>query len=149
MRRERRVVAAAVLGVEDEREVERLRLEPRVLPVLAHQHEQRLGRRLRRVGVAYHQRPAVMVMGLGLVCVGDDRRNGANQVHRLFEAFVERQVVGRPFRVERIREEDGAGEGVHDVLRGILHDRGLLEPVRKLPVLADALLPVDELPRGG
>ena len=144
-----RVVAAAVLGVEYEREVERLGLELRVLPVLAHEHQQRFGRRLRWVGVANHQRPAVMVVGLRLVCVGDDRRNGADEVHRLFKALVERQVVGRPLGVERIREKYGAGEGVHDVLRRVLHDRVFLESVGKLPVLADALLPVDELPRGG
>ena len=144
---EGRVVAAAVLGVQDQRQVQRLRLEPGVAPALAREHEDVLGGRLRRVGVADHQRAAVVVVGLRLVGVGGDGRNRADEVNGLREAGLERQVVGRGAGVIGVGEEHRAGERIHEVLRRVLHDRVLLEAVGELAVGADAVLPVDELTR--
>src|SRR5574344_357786 len=86
-----------------------------------------------------------MIVVLRLVGVRRNRRDRPDEVNRLLEALFEREVVGIVVRIERIGEEDRAGKGVHEILRGMLHDGIVLEPVRELAIGAELLIPVGEL----
>ena len=143
------VVAAAVLSVKDEREVERLRLQPRVAAILADHRQEVLRRGLPGIGVAEEERRAVVVVRLRLEGVGRNRRDGADEVDGLLQALLDGEVVGISLGIERVGEQDGARDGVHEVLRRVMHDRVFLEPVRKLAVGAEHVLPLDQLPRVG
>ena len=143
------VVAAAVLGVKDERKVERLRLQPRVAAVLADHRQEVLRRGLPGVRVTEEERRAVVVVRLRLEGVGRDRRDGANEIDGLLQTLLDGEVVGIPLGIERVCEKDGARDGVHEVLRRVVHDGVFLEPVRKLAVGAEHVLPLDQLPHVG
>ena len=145
---ERRIVAAAVFGVQNQREVERFGLEMGVAAVFAGKEKYVLGGRLLGVGVSYHQRFTAVVVGLGLVRVSGDRWHGADHLDRLLKALLDGEVVGVAVIVERIGEKNRPRDRVHDVLGRIAKDRILLEAIGKLAVLADPVLPVHKLARG-
>ena len=147
MRRERRVVAAAMFGVENEREVERLRLQRRVGAGLADEQQQVLGGGLFRIRIANHQGMAAMVVRLGLIGVRRDGRESRDQLHRLPQIGLEVEEIGG--RVVGIGSQHGAGDGVHQILARTANDGILLEAFRQSPMLGQNGAPFVELrPRG-
>jgi hypothetical protein len=80
---ERRVVSAAVLSMEDERKIKRLRLKLGVLPVLANERKDILRRGLLWIRVAQKKRGSVMVVSLRLIGICGDCRDGAYEVDGL------------------------------------------------------------------
>ena len=133
------VVSAAVFGVQDERQVKRLRLEARALAILADEREEVLGRALERVRIAQHQRVPEMVVGLRLVGVGGHGRESGDELDGLAEVRLDVQQVRR--RVVGVGTKHRAGEGVHEVLARRTDDRVLLESVGKPAVFGKQRLP--------
>ena len=143
VRHEAGIVATAVLCVEDEREVERLRLELGVLAVLADEAEQVLRRSFFGIGVTQHEGVAQVVVGLRAVRVGGDRRERGDQPHGLAEVRLEVEGVG--VLVVGVGGQHRARDGVHQVLAGGADDGLLLEAVGQAAILGEDLLPVGKL----
>ena len=136
-----------MLGVEDEREVERLGLQARTLAVLADEGEDVLGRTLQGVRIAEHEGMAEVVVGLRLVGVGDHRREAGDELHGLAQVRLDVEEVGR--RVVGVGRQDRAGKGVHEILARRADERVLLEAVRQAAVFREEGLPFSELAPGG
>ncbi len=125
MRRERRVVAAAVLGVQNEALVEHRRFEGGELAVVA-QHVQdifRGGKVCARL--MNKQRRVRIIIAVRLLAVDGEKRELRDELKRLAQNILFRGIV-RP-RVIGVEGKHAAGEHIHHVARGRLHDDVALE----------------------
>ena len=131
VRRERGVVAAAVVGVKNEAQIQQIRLQPGVLGVFADHHQKAFGRGFAVLGVAQEQALAQVVMGLDLIGIGRHHRVAGDQVDALPQYVGERDVVG--LVVVDVRGQNGPRQAVHDVLAGRADDRCFLEAIGQPP----------------
>ena len=145
--RKGRVVAAAVLGVQDERHIEDLRFEAgkvRILP----QHVQDVFRR-RVVGArAVDDEGIVVVVEAGRrITVHREDGEFGEKLQTLPHDVGKRRVVGRG--VVREEGQNAAHEGVHHVLGGRLHDDVAHEVLGQRVEFREQLAEVAQLLLGG
>ena len=113
MRGEGGVVAAAVLGVEHQTEVQQLGLKRRVGRVLAQHHQEVLRRRAARHRVAHEERLPVVIVHLRLIGIGRHRGEARHQVDALAQHRRDAHRIGR--LVIAVSRENRPCQGVHDV----------------------------------
>ena len=137
-RRERGVVAAAVLGVQHEHDVEHARLLRRPLHVVTEHVEHRLGSGQagqRRVDV--HCRRRVLVLARGQVREHGDAGQAAQHLHGDLHLVLGVDDVGFGGAVHRVEHEHRAGHHVHDVFGREVHDEVVDEAARQVAVRVD------------
>ena len=137
------VVTAAVLGVEDEGQVQDFGLELGILAVRP-QDEQNVLRRgevgLRVVDI---QAVAVVIVAVGLVAVDRQKRKQGDELQTLPQHVFSRDIVG--VFVIGIQREDTARQGVHHVRARRLHDDVPHEAGGQGAVIGEYLLEFREL----
>ena len=110
--RERRVVAAAVLGMQHQRQIERARVE---LRIAALEHIEKILRyRKFLLRKADMQRAPLIAVTHDVVRIGDDRGKLRDQIDRLPHQVIARGIVR--VIVEGVHAEHAAGQNIHDVL---------------------------------
>ena len=114
------VVAAAVLHVQQQRDVQHVRLQRGIALVRAQHAQQILRRRKRRVGaVDVHALPVDIIV-VGMVAVDGQHRQHADQLEALLKLGLQAAVAdGIVIAGQR---QHAAGQRVHQVLAGSLHD---------------------------
>ena len=117
---EGRVVAAAVLGVEYQREVEHLGLQGCEGAVGSQRPEQHLGRRLTGKWVVDIQTVALRIMVVRLIRVHREQGEQRYELEALSEHVVDAQV--HDVVIVRSEGQHGLGERVHEVLARSLED---------------------------
>ena len=147
-RGERGVVTAAVLRVDDEREIEHAHFQIGVLAVYA-QHVQDVGRGgKRRYGIVYEKAVAVRtVIGVRLIAVYREHGERGYEPQALTQNVVERKVVR--LGVVSVEREHRTRHGVHDIVTGRFHDDVAEESGRQMPVYAQKIVEVLDLGVGG
>ena len=143
MRRKRGIVAAAVLHVQHERQIEHTRLERRILHIRA-QHPQQIGggRQAVRGVMDVHARAALIVV-VGMV--GVDREHGEHRnEHEALPQHVRQADVVRVLVIGGERQH-AAGQAVHHVARRRLHDNVAREIGRQHAPLREQALEAAEL----
>jgi len=129
---EGRVVAAAVFGMQHQRQIQQLRLQGRVAAVIA-QHVQEVlrGGQFRLRGMNDEAALAI-VIHIGLVAVGREQRESGHQ----FQALPQHIREGNIFRpvVEYIHRQDALGHRVHHVATGQLEQRVVDKVIGQRPV---------------
>lgn len=138
-----RVIAAAVLCVQDEAAVEQLGLVVGVFAVRADQVQDVLRGRALRVGHVQEHGRAVKVAALRLIGVRDNDRELGGQADALTHDVLDRRLVR--VAVVGIQRERRAGELVHDVAARRAHDHILGEVVRQRALQTDDVLELLEL----
>ena len=145
--REGGVVAAAVLRVEHQAEIQ----QPRLLLGISRVGPQRVQDGLRRgqtgdIGVEIHAFPVVMA-ALDLVGIGHDGGQAGDKLNRLPQHVFHGQIVGQV--VIGIQGQHRAGQLVHDVGGGCLDDHVLREVFGQFPVGGEDFGELRELLRTG
>ena len=100
-----------------------------------------------RLGIVDVEGLTLEIVALDGVGVGDDGGEGADEPHRLQQQVFDGGVVG--IRVIGVEREDAAGQLVHDVLAGVVHDHALGEALGELAGLIHDVLEVIQLGPGG
>ena len=140
--RERRVVAAAVLRMEHHAQVEQLGFLAGEAPVLADGIQDGFRRVMLRLERVEKHGLLIEMTALHLIGVGHDGRHTGNKRNALAHIVFEGEIIG--VVVVGIERQHGAGQLVHHVLGGILHDDIFREILRQLAVfvkqLADAVV---------
>ena len=135
MGRERRVVAAAVLGVQAQHDVEHAGLFRCERAVGAQHGKDGLGRGLSG-HEAVHDHGFVVEGGLlGVVGQHHDARQAADERERRVNLVLGRAVLGG--LVGRVQAQDGTSHHVHEIGRGIHHKRAGRESVGQLALGID------------
>ena len=115
-----RVVAAAVLHVQHQRQVKHPRLQRRILLVRAQQAQDIAGGGQLFTGVMDVHAAAALIMVVGVVGIDRDQREDRHQHEALAQDVGQRQVVGAV--VVGREGQDAAREHVHHVVGGRFHD---------------------------
>ena len=132
VRRERRVVAAAVLRVEHQRDVEHLRLKRREFLVRAQNAQNVFGGRQLGLWLVNVQAVPVVVVAVRLIAVDREQRENRDELDALAQHVRHRDVVRRV--IVGIHRQHAARERVHHVAAGRLHDDVAHEVCRQRPV---------------
>ena len=141
------VVAAAVLGVEHQAQIQQPGLLVGVPVVVAHGVEEVLRHAQPLLGPVEVEGLVVVVVPLGREGVGHDHRYAGNELHRLPELVGQGHVIGPP--VIGIEGQHRAGQLIHHIGAGGLEDHVLGEHGRQGPVGGEQSLEGGELGPGG
>ena len=123
------VVAAAVLGVEHQAQIQQPGLLVGVPVVVAHGVEEVLRHAQPLLGPVEVEGLVVVVVPLGREGVGHDHRYAGNELHRLPELVGQGHVIGPP--VIGIEGQHRAGQLIHHIGAGGLEDHVLGEHGRQ------------------
>ena len=138
-------VVAAVVGVEDERRVERTGLQLGILLVGAQEVQDVLRHRQLRIGdVQVEVMP--LPRAVGLVAVDGQLRRVRNQLQTLAQGVRQADVIGGV--IVAVERQNGAGERVHHVAGRDLHDDVAHEAARQAAVIVQQTAELLELCRG-
>ena len=132
------VVAAAVLHMQDQRHIEHLCLQVRVLAVGSQQRQDHLSGGHGGLGVVYIEALVAHVMVIGVVAVDRQQREHRNQLYALSEHIVDRGIVG-VFVVAEQRQHT-ARDRVHHIVARRLEDHVAHKVLRQGPVAHQKLL---------
>ncbi len=129
------VVAAAVLSVQHQRQVQQLGFEGRVLAVVA-QHVEEIfgGGEFRARGVNHQTAPAVII-NVGVIAIDRQQRERGNQLQRLPQHIGDGDILGAI--IEDIHGQNTLRHGVHHIATGQLEDGIVHEIIRQRPCRAD------------
>ena len=110
------IVSAAVLSVEHQGDIQKLRLQRRELLMLTHDAEQVFCCGQLRLRIMDVKPPVLHVVTVGQIGVSGDQRYICDQLDGLTQNVGYGQIVR--LRVVGIQGQDGTGHGIHDVLVG-------------------------------
>ncbi len=122
----RGIVAAAVLRVEDQRHIQHLGLQLRVLPVGPQHQEEILRQRQPVRRVADKQRLPFSEMPIGVIGIDGDHGQFGDQFHTLAQHIAQRGILRA--RIVRIQRQHTALHRVHDARIRRLHHHIPHEP---------------------
>ena len=135
MRGERRVVAAAVLGVQAQHDVEHTRFLSRELPVGAQHGQNGLRRGLTRDEAVHDHGLVVVTRADRVVRQHHDARETGDKGDGGADLVLDGSILG--VFVVGIQKQDGSSQHVHDVGRGVAHDHGRGETIGQLALSID------------
>ncbi len=141
------VVAAAVLRVDHQHHIQQVGLLLGVVGIGPDHPQEVL-----RSGQVLHgemdvQRVALEVVPLDGISVGYNAGKGSDELHRLEQDVVQRGVVG--VLVVGVQRQHAAGQLVHDVPAGVLHDHVFRKAVGQLSCAVHDLVEAVQLTVGG
>ena len=148
MDRKAGIVAAAVLGVNDQGNIQRQCFGQGILSVLA-QHIQDILRRA-QIGVRVMKEKAgavAQIIGVGLIAVNRQLRKHGDQLNTLPQYVLQAHILR--LRIVAVVGQNAAGHGVHHIGAGRLHDDVPYKAVGQAPVAPQHLVEFLQLLFGG